>query len=96
MYQLTNIYVGNQGSGKTYSMMKDTIKIFQSWYCHIVLHVSDVVDQTIEMFKPILSQLSEIELVHVSVDNAEEIAKYIIDNKNVEEYVVVVLDDTTQ
>ena len=61
-----------------------------------MLHISDVEDQTTETFKPIIRNLTGIELVHVSIEAAEETVKYIIESKNIDEYVIVILDDTSQ
>ena len=91
-----NIYIGNQSSGKTYSMMNDIIKIRDHGYRQLVLHVSDVIDQTIEVFKPILKQLTGIVLKHVPIEAAERIVKHVIENKKIEEHIVVILDDTSQ
>ena len=97
MYNSLNIYAGNQGLGKTYSMMKDIIKITTTGFYQEIIHISDTPDQTVETFKPVLQELSPgIVMKHIPIAEAEKAIKFIIQNKRIEDHIVVILDDTLQ
>ena len=87
MYNSVNVLCGRQGSGKTFTSMKEAIKISMlSPETHLLVIVckdETSTDPTVESLKPLL----QIPIVYVAEDDAVEYVKKLLDYKRFYDFI---------
>ena len=81
-YNSVNIFVGKQGSGKTFSCISEIIKISQlKKGAHLLVYITKYGDESDITFES-LKELIRIPIVYVKQDDAEEYVKNLLDYKH--------------
>ena len=75
-----NIYVGPQGCGKSYSIMKDVLKIsLIDPNVHLIIYINNTEDETVNSIKSLI----KIPFISITRDKAEEFVKELLKFKNI-------------
>jgi hypothetical protein len=87
MYNSVNVFLGRRSSGKTYTCIKEFIKIFQaSERTHLLVYISknsNIIDPTVIELRSFM----RFPIVFVSADEADEYIKHVIAYKPVYEII---------
>jgi hypothetical protein len=88
MYNSVNVFVGRRSSGKTYTCIKEFIKIFRaSERTHLLVYISknpNIIDTTFNELRSFM----RFPIVFVSADEADEYIKHLITYKTVYEKII--------